>query len=91
MVRTTLVVEVEDAIWQRQLFTLRAPIIEKLVGLMGPGIVEDVEFRIGVPKRMPQREERAAYSQPTLWDDADGIRDPVLRRVYKFSRQKALA
>ena len=91
MVRTTLVVEVEDFIWQKQLFTLRSQIVEKLSGLIGAGIVEDLEFRIGVPKRMPQREERGAHAQPTLWDEADGIRDPVLRKVYKFSRQRALA
>jgi hypothetical protein len=91
LVRSTLVVEVEDFIWQKQLFTLSRPIIEKLGTLLGPDVIDDVEFRVGVPRRMPQREERAAHSQPKLWDDADDIRDPVLRHVYKSSRQRALA
>ena len=90
LVRTTLVVEVEDFIWQKQLFTLRTQIVDKLATLVGPDIVKDVEYRIGVPKRVPQREERAAHSQPTLWDEANDIRDPVMRKVYKFSRRKAL-
>jgi hypothetical protein len=91
LVRSTLVVEVEDFIWQKQLFTLSRPIVEKLATLVGPGVIDDVEFRIGIPRRMPQREERAAHSQPTLWDEADDIRDPVMRHVYKSSRLRALA
>jgi predicted nucleic acid-binding Zn ribbon protein len=91
LVRGTLVVEVEDFIWQKQLFTLRAQILDKMTAAIGSGIVEDVEFRIGVPRRMPQREERAASPQATLWDTADEIADPVLRRVYKVARRKALA
>src|ERR1051325_6023071 len=50
LVRTRLVVEVEDATWQRQLFALTPHIVRNLVKDLGPGIVEDVEFRV-VPRR----------------------------------------
>lgn len=91
LVRSTLLVDVDDFIWQKQLFTLRSQILAKLTDLIGKGVVDDVEFRVGVPRRIPQREERAAHSQPLLGDEAEGIPDAALRRVYKVSRQRALA
>jgi predicted nucleic acid-binding Zn ribbon protein len=91
MVRGTLLVEVEDALWQRQLFTLRHQILARLSATIGSALIEDVEFRIGAPRRMPAREERSAQPQAALWDEAEGISDPALRRVYQISRRKALA
>ena len=87
MVRKTMVVEVEDAVWQRQLFTLRHQILWKVEQVIGPGIVDEIEFRVGAPRRPPQREE----SPRTGKDDADGIHDPVFRILYIASRKKALA
>ena len=46
LVRTTLVVEVEDAIWQKQLFTLRGQILDRLRRVTGSDVVQDLEFRI---------------------------------------------
>ncbi|MCL5743933.1 MAG: DUF721 domain-containing protein, partial [Acidobacteria bacterium] len=37
MVRTSLIVEVEDAVWQKQLFTLRHQILSKLRANLGEG------------------------------------------------------
>ena len=89
MVRTRLIVEVEDLIWKKQLFTLSRQILANLEGRLGPGIVEDLEFRVIPPRREPQR---AAAAQPSLTiDDADQIADPVLRGIYKSARKKALA
>lgn len=89
MVRTRLVVEVEDATWQRQLFTLSGQILGKLEKSLGPGLVEDVEFRVVPRRREPQR---ARQAMPALFaDDADGIADPVMRGIYKASRKKAQA
>ena len=89
MVRTRLIVEVEDRIWQRQLFTLSKQILGKLDQCLGPGVVADVEFRI-VPRR--REPERAALAMPlAVPDDAAGIADPVLRSIYRASRNKALA
>jgi hypothetical protein len=89
LVRTRLVVEVEDKVWQRQLFTLSRHIVGNLERALGPGLVEDVEFRI-VPRR--REAQRAAAPVPALFrDEADGIADPVMRSIYRASRSRALA
>lgn len=85
LVRERLVVEVEDAIWQRQLFTLRGQILARIEQVMGRNIVQELEFRIAIPRRAPQREERISA------DDADAIKDPVLRNLYKAARKRAIA
>jgi hypothetical protein len=89
MVRTRLIVEVEDVVWQRQLFALTGQILRNLDKHIGPGLVDDLEFRIVPRRREPQRETRAA-ALPLL-DEADAIADPVLRGIYRASRKKALA
>jgi len=82
-----LVVEVEDPIWQGQLCTLRKPILSKLSEILGPETVCDIQFRLGVPRRLPQRAEQLRPSP----DEADQIEDPCWRRVYKSSRRRSLA
>lgn len=57
LVRATLVVEVEDAIWQRQLYTLTAQILDRLRKLTGSDSIQDIEFRIAIPRLQPQRVE----------------------------------
>jgi predicted nucleic acid-binding Zn ribbon protein len=86
LIRNRLVVEVEDAVWQRQLFTLRGQILARIEQVMGRFMVEELEFRIAIPRRAPQREERLSSG-----DDADAIRDPVLRNLYKAARKRATA
>jgi hypothetical protein len=88
MVRTRLIVEVEDAIWQRQLFSLSYAILRNLEKHLGPGVVEDLEFRVVPRRRQP---EMAPHAAPALADEAERIADPVLRSIYKASRQKARA
>lgn len=88
MVRTRLVVQVEDAIWQRQLWTLRPQILRRLSEVLGKSVVEEVEFRIAGPQRKPAR----AATAPALFaDEADSIRDPMFRVIYKAARRKATA
>jgi hypothetical protein len=87
LVRAHLIVEVEDAIWQRQLFVLREQIRRKIDESIGAGVVEDIEFRV-VPRRLgPQRAQHSTVRA----DEADGIADPVLRNIYKASRKRELA
>jgi hypothetical protein len=93
MVRGRLVVEVEDRIWQRQLFALTSHVLRNLEKSLGAGCVEDLEFRV-VPRRLEPR--RAEQSVPALMsaEDLDGgaaIADPVLRSIYRASRKRALA
>ena len=87
LVRARLVVEVEDAIWQRQLFVLRQQIRRKIEEGIGAGIVEEIEFRVAPPRLGPGRAQRSVASA----DEAEGIADPFLRNIYKASRKRQLA
>ena len=97
LVRGTLVVEVEDAIWQRQLHTLSSQILGRLRKVTGNAVVTDLEFRIGIPRRAVQRAginrtlRREDCSQDANADEAETILDPVLKKVYRLSRKKATA
>ncbi|MGA3044838.1 MAG: DUF721 domain-containing protein [Bryobacteraceae bacterium] len=94
MVRTRLIVEVEDPIWKKQLFTLSRQILNNLERHLGQGIVEDLEFRVMPARRDAQRAEAAqpgAIAARGALDDADQIADPVMRNMYKLARKKALA
>jgi hypothetical protein len=87
LVRTRLVGEVEYAVWQRQLWTLRAQILQRVEQVLGRKIVEEIEFKIGVPRMKPARAEVLAPSN----DEADLIRDPVFRLNYKAARKRAIS
>jgi len=93
LVRQTLVVEVEDAIWQKQLFTLRGQILERLRRVTASDVVQDIEFRIALKRRQPQRAETRESPQIDIdnGDEADSIQDAVLKKVYRLSRKKATA
>jgi hypothetical protein len=92
LVRTTLVVEVEDDIWRKNLWSLRYQILRNLQNAIGPDIVTDLELRVMPPRFGPQR---AQEEKPGLFgesaDDADSIEDPGLRRIYKASRRREIA
>jgi predicted nucleic acid-binding Zn ribbon protein len=66
LVRSTLVVEVEDAIWQQQLYRLTPQILDRLHKLTGNNGVGDIEFRIAVPRLQPQRAERPESARRLL-------------------------
>jgi hypothetical protein len=87
LIRNRLVIEVEDKVWQRQLFTLRSQIVRQLEKAAGQRVVEELEFRIAVPKKNPARAESASRCM----DEANGIADPFLRNIYIASRKKATA
>jgi predicted nucleic acid-binding Zn ribbon protein len=96
LVRGKLVVQVEDAIWQRQLHTLTSQILDRLRKFTGNAVVTDLEFRIGIPRRTVQRAESTAVFAPEITcqgqvDEAETILDPVLKKVYRLSRKKASA
>jgi predicted nucleic acid-binding Zn ribbon protein len=90
LVRTRLVVEVEDKTWRQQLFSLTPFILFNLQKHLGAGVVEELELRIIPRRRDPQRAVQASR-EPLQSDEADAITDPVLRGLYKASRKKALA
>jgi Dna[CI] antecedent, DciA len=85
LVRGTLVVEVEDFVWQKQLNTLRHFLLRNLHKELGEALVMEIDFR-PMPRRLaPQRAETA---RPVL---VDGIGDPVLGLLYQQSKKKELA
>ena len=89
MVRTRLLVEVEDVSWQRQLNSLSRHIVCNLEQTLGKGLVEEIEFRVVPRRREPQRATDAAPIQSG--DDSADIADPVLRGIYRAARKKAMA
>jgi hypothetical protein len=95
IVRSTLIVEVEDAVWQKQLSRLSHQVAAQVRKLTGSGSIEEVEFRVGVPKREMMREERVTpvrQQEPVEpRDESDQIQDPVLKKVYRLSRKRAIA
>jgi predicted nucleic acid-binding Zn ribbon protein len=89
LVRTRLVVEVEDDTWRKQLNALSRRIVWNLEQVLGKGMVEDLEFRVVPRRREPQR---AAEAVPALFaDESAAIADPVMRSIYRAARNKALA
>ncbi len=94
MVRTTLVVEVEDAIWQKQLFTLSRQVLANVQRTMGSPSITGIEFRVGVQRREPQRAEAPRsplFGANQAADEADEIKDAVLKKVYRLARKRATA
>ena len=88
LVRDRLVVEVEDEIWRESLWKLRFQILRNIEREIGPEIVSDLTFVVAPPRREPQRETAAVPALLQDQDEADGIADPGLRRVYRNSRRR---
>lgn len=72
LVRATLVVEVEDGIWQQQLYRLNSQILDRLRKLTGSDSIQDLDFRIAIPRRQSQRVES---QKAELWPTKTGSRD----------------
>ena len=87
LVRTSLIVEVEDEVWRMQLYALRSQILSNLAKHIGEGQVLDLEFRVVPMRRGPQRAESATGG---IVDEAERITDPGLRRIYRADRTRAL-
>jgi predicted nucleic acid-binding Zn ribbon protein len=83
LVRGSLIVEVEDVVWQRQLNTLRHFLLRNLREALGEETVIDIDFR-PMPRRMAP--QRAASARP-----ADGIEDPVMGMLYRESKKREMA
>ena len=80
LVRGTLVVEVSDIVWQKQLNTLRHFLLRNLAEVLGEALVTGIDFRPMPARRAPHR---AAVARP-----ADGIGDPVLALLYAQEKRR---
>lgn len=85
LVRGTLVVEVEDMVWQKQLNTLRHFLLRNLKEALGGDVVKEIDFRPMPPRRKPQRAESARRVDP------NGIQDPVMAMLYRQSKKAGTA
>lgn len=95
LVRGKLLVEVEDALWQRQLAPMGHFFVRNLAKELGPGVVTQIDFR-PTPKRRPaqmaQTASGHAAAEPPKRKAAgrvEGIEDPVLGLLYRRSQRKA--
>jgi hypothetical protein len=85
LVRDTLIVEVGDMVWQRQLNTLRHFLLKNLGKILGEGLVKEIDFRPMPARRGPQS---APVARP--FDEATAIQDPIMAMLYMESRRKAI-
>ena len=85
-----LVVEVEDAVWQRQLRALSGQIRARVNGLLGGEVIGEIEYRVSPPRRQMGRSSAATPANPD-GDEAEYIVDPVMRGIYRAARRKRLA
>ncbi len=97
LVRNTLIVEVEDELWRKNLWSLRYQILRNLEKAVGPEIVAELSLRV-LPQRIaPQRADSGdrLILQPLdplmQTDEANGIEDPGMRRIYRAARRRETA
>jgi len=98
LVRGTLVVEVEDIVWQRQLNTLRHFLLRNIAKALGEALVTEIDFRPApdsakLPRFQPGRADTASFPQPrgAMATAASGIQDPVLAAIYRQSKNRNTA
>ena len=70
--RTTLVVSVADAIWQRQMQSMADELIARINRLLGREVVETIEFRID-----PVAVERVRADSQPRDRSQDELREPI--------------
>lgn len=75
LVRDTLIVEVSDQVWQRQLATMEQFLLHNIGKALGAAIVKKIDFRPMPARRAPQRAEAARSTT--------GIQDPILDVLYR--------
>jgi predicted nucleic acid-binding Zn ribbon protein len=80
LVRGSLIVEVEDPVWQRQLSTMSRMLVANLEKALGEALITDIDFRPMPRRKEPRRAERAI--------GRDDVLDPVLDVLYRQSRKK---
>jgi predicted nucleic acid-binding Zn ribbon protein len=83
LVRGSLIVEVEDHVWQRQLNSLRHFLLRNLREILGDQTVTEIDFR-PMPRRIAP--QKAATARPV-----DGIGDPVMGMLYRESKKREMA
>jgi hypothetical protein len=91
----TLTVSVADAIWQKQLYSMRGQLLFRVNSILGQPIVGAIEFAIDpklfAPPVQQEKEEQLDNEVPLeLWSAANAIRDKELRRSFLKTATLAL-
>ena len=89
LLRDRIVVEVEDRVWQSQLHSLERQILQKIERLTGRSVARQIEYRLAIPRPGPKVEMAAEFQLAAQDQEAAGIADPGLRRVYLRSKKRA--
>ena len=79
LVRDSLIVEVEDYIWQQNLARLEHFLVRNLAKELGEAVVKKIDFRPMPRRREPQRAESAR-------SDAREVLDPILDVLYREAK-----
>ena len=97
LVARTLTVAVADAIWQKQLHSMRSSLLFRINSLLGQSIVGTIDFvidaklvktRTGPPKQVEQPLDNEVPLE--LWSAANAIHDKELRRSFLKTALAAL-
>ena len=85
----TLTVAVADAIWQKQLTSMRSQLIFRVNSILGQPVVSALEFVIDPKVASARAEQTQPQQQPLdnevpleLWSAANAIHDKELRRSF---------
>jgi hypothetical protein len=85
----TLTVAVADAIWQKQLTSMRSQLIFRVNSILGQPVVSALEFVIDLKVASARSEQPQPQQQPLdneipleLWSAANAIHDKELRRSF---------
>ena len=85
----TLIIEVRDAIWQRQLWDMRGQLLFRVNSILGDRLINSIELRVN-PKAVfvePSKKRDAAEVLDNevpleLWSAASAIEDKQLRQKF---------
>lgn len=85
-----LTVEVDGANWREQLYPLSGQILARLNKMLGESVVSRIDYRVARPQRRPPGRASSAAVCPEPFDEASGIHDPQLRRLYRASMKRSV-
>ncbi|HEU5459499.1 MAG TPA: DciA family protein [Pyrinomonadaceae bacterium] len=85
----TLTVSVADAIWQKQLHSMRGQLLFRVNTILGQPIVSAIEFVVDPKLALAQAEQQRPQEEPLdnevpleLWSAANAIHDKKLRKSF---------
>jgi hypothetical protein len=82
-----MVIEVDDKVWQTQLEALIPSLRAKLEKILGEEPPAEIQFRIGIPRPAPARQE-TPFALEMQDPEAARIQNPTQRRIYLVSKRQ---